>query len=272
MTALARGDDLPESPTASLFTPAPAAAPMRRMIAAQAGLETRTLLRNGEQLLLVLIIPLLLLAAFSLEPLVNFGAGLSRVDFLTPGIIALAVMSTAFTSQAIATGFERRYGVLKRLGATPLSRVGLIAAKTVTVIAVELLQGVLIIAVGLAIGWRPAASPAAIGVAPLLVVLGTAAFSGLALLMAGTLRAEATLAGANLVYIVLLGVGGVVFPLTKFPASTRSVLELLPTGALSTGLRDVMQHHTVFPVGNTVTLAVWAVVAIALAARLFRWE
>jgi ABC-2 type transport system permease protein len=254
------------------LSPAPGAAPMRQMIAAQAGLETRTLLRNGEQLLLVLIIPLLLLAAFSLEPLVNFGAGLSRVDFLTPGIIALAVMSTAFTSQAIATGFERRYGVLKRLGATPLSRVGLIAAKTVTVIAVELLQGVLILAVGLALGWRPDASLAAIGVAPLLIILGTAAFSGLALLMAGTLRAEATLAGANLVYIVLLGVGGVVFPLTKFPASARSALELLPTGALSTGLRDVLQHHTAFPVGNTVTLAVWAVVAIALAARMFRWE
>ena len=155
------------------------------MITAQATLETRTLLRNGEQLILTLIIPLLLLTAFSLEPLINFGTGLSRIDFLTPGIIALAVMSTAFTSQAIATGFERRYGVLKRLGATPLSRGGLIAAKTVTVIGVELLQGVLIIAVGLAIGWRPDASPAAIVSAPLLVLLGTAAFSGIALLMAG---------------------------------------------------------------------------------------
>jgi ABC-2 type transport system permease protein len=97
-----------------VFTPAPGAAPLRRMVAAQAVLETRTLLRNGEQLLLTLFIPLLLLAAFGLEPLVNLGAGMSRIDFLTPGIIALAVMSTAFTSQAIATGFERRYGVLKR--------------------------------------------------------------------------------------------------------------------------------------------------------------
>jgi len=255
-----------------LFAPAPGAAPLSRMIAAQARLETRTLLRNGEQLLLTLIIPLLLLAAFSLEPLVNFDAGLSRVDFLTPGIIALAVMSTAFTSQAIATGFERRYGVLKRLGATPLSRGGLIAAKTATVIAVELLQAVLILAIALAIGWRPNASPAAILVAPLLILLGTAAFSGLALLMAGTLRAEATLAAANLVYVVLLGVGGVLFPLTKFPAGARPVLELLPTGALSTGLRDVLQHGVIFPVGNTITLAVWALAAIALATRMFRWE
>src|ERR1700724_2303184 len=251
--------------------PAPGAAPLARIVIAQAGLELRTLVRNGEQLLLTLIIPVLLLAAFSLEPLVKVGSG-PRVDFLVPGIIALAVMSTAFTSQAIGTGFERRYGVLKRLGATPLSRAGLIAAKTTNVIRVELLQGALILIVALAIGWRPDASPAAIVVAPLLILLGTAAFSGLALLMAGTLRGEATLARANPVYIVLLGVGGVVFPLTKFPAGARPVLELLPTGALSTGLRDVLQQGVVFPAGNTVTLAVWAAVAITLAARMFRWE
>jgi len=255
-----------------VFTPAPGAAPMPRMIAAQATLEARTLLRNGEQLLLTLVIPLLLLVAFGLEPLVNSGAGMSRIDFVTAGILALAVMSTAFTSQAIATGFERRYGVLKRLGATPLSRTGLIAAKTATVIAVELLQGALILLVALAIGWRPDASPAAIVVAPLLILLGTAAFSGLALLMAGTLRAEATLAAANLVYIVLLGVGGVVFSLDKFPADARPVLKLLPTGALSTGLRSVLQQGVVFPAGNVVTLVVWAVVAITLAARMFRWD
>src|ERR1700690_3240731 len=254
------------------FQPAPVAAPFRQMVGAQAALETRQLLRNGEQLTLTLIIPLLLLAAFSLEPLISFGGAYTRIDFLTPGVIALAIMSTAFTSQAIATGFERRYGVLKRLGATPLSRTGLIAAKTPTVIAGELLQGVVILLVALVIGWRPDASPAAIVVAPLLILLGTAAFSGLALLMAGTLRAEATLAAANLVYILLLGVGGVVFPLTKFPAAARPVLELLPTGALSTGLRDVLQHGAVFPAGNTITLLVWAVVAITFAARMFRWE
>src|SRR6204780_3725104 len=254
------------------FQPAPGAAPLRQMVGAQAALETRQLLRNGEQLTLTLIIPLLLLAAFSLEPLISFGGGYTRIDFLTPGVIALAIMSTAFTSQAIATGFERRYGVLKRLGATPLSRGGLIAAKTVTVIAVELLQGALILVVALAIGWRPDAAATAILVAPLLILLGTAAFSGLALLMAGTLRAEATLAAANLVYVVLLGGGGVVFPLTKFPASARPVLELLPTGALSTGLRNVLQHAAVFPAGNIVTLAIWAAVAITAAARTFRWE
>jgi|HubBroStandDraft_3_1064219.scaffolds.fasta_scaffold32699_3 ABC-2 type transport system permease protein len=260
------------TPVGGRFVPAPGAASKRRMITAQALLETRQLLRNGEQLTLTLIIPLLLLAAFSLEPLVSFGAGLTRVDFLTPGVIALAVMSTAFTSQAIATGFERRYGVLKRLGATPLSRGGLIAAKTSTVIVVELFQAVIIMLVALALGWSPNASLTAIVTVPLLVLLGTAAFSGFALLLAGTLRAEATLAAANLVYVVLLGIGGVVFPLTKFPAGARSFLEILPTGALSTALRDVLAHSAGLPLKETIALAVWAVAGITLATRTFRWE
>ena len=257
--------------TAGWPAPAPGAGPLPAMIGAQAGLELRTLVRNGEQLLLTLIIPVLLLAAFSSEPLVSFGPG-RRIDFLAPGILALAVLSTAFTSQAIATGFERRYGVLKRLGATPLSRRGLIAAKTVTVAAVELGQAVVIVAVGLALGWRPHAGGAALVWTVLLILAGTAAFSGLALLLAGTLRAEATLAAANLVYLVLLGVGGVIFPLSKFPAAAQTVLRLLPPGALSDGLRSVLQHGSGLPVADLLTLAVWAAVAIALAVRTFRWE
>jgi ABC-2 type transport system permease protein len=245
---------------------------MSRMIAAQASMETRTLLRNGEQLMVTMVIPLGLLAMFSLEPLVSFPGSRSRVDFLAPGIIALAVMSTAFTSQAIATGFERRYGVLKRLGATPLSRGGLIAAKTVTVIIVELLQAAVITAAGVGLGWRPHATAAAFVTVPLLVLVGTAAFSGLALLMAGTLRAEATLALANLVYIVLLGIGGVVFPLGKFPAAAGPYLTLLPTGALATGLRVVLQGAAGVPLRDLAVLTAWAVVCIALAARTFRWE
>jgi ABC-2 type transport system permease protein len=253
--------------------PAPGAAPMAKMIMAQAGLETRTLLRNGEQLLLTLIIPVLLLTAFSLEPLVKVGSGRqARVDFLVPGVIALAVLSTAFTSQAIATGFERRYGVLKRLGSTPLSRGGLIGAKTTTVIAVEIAQVAILIGVGLALGWHPNAGPGAAVWVALLVLAGTAAFSGLALLLAGTLRAEATLAVANLVYLVLLGIGGIVFPLTKYPASARPVLTLLPSGALSDGLHAVLQDGAGLPVRDLAVLIVWAVVGIALAARLFRWE
>jgi ABC-2 type transport system permease protein len=251
--------------------PAPGAAPLPRMITAQAALETRTLLRNGEQLLLTLIIPVLLLVAFTLEPLVKVDHG-RRIDFLVPGIIALAVISTAFTSQAIATGFERRYGVLKRLGATPLPRAGLIAAKTLTVLLVEAGQVVVITAVGLALGWQPHGGAAGAAAAVLLVLVGTATFSGLALLLAGTLRAEATLAVANLIYLVLLGIGGVIFPLTKFPAGAREALTLLPSGALSDGLRSVLSGSAGSPLRDAAVLAVWAAAAIALAARTFRWE
>jgi ABC-2 type transport system permease protein len=241
------------------------------MIMAQAGLETRMLVRNGEQLLLTLVIPVLLLVAFSLDHhLVSEGTR-KPVDFLVPGMIALAVLSTAFTSQAIATGFERRYGVLKRLGSTPLSRTGLIGAKTVTVIGVELAQTAILLAVGLALGWRTPAGPAAVAWVALLVLAGTAAFSGLALLLAGTLRAEATLALANLVYLVLLGIGGIVFPLSKFH-SARGVLTLLPSGALSDGLHKVLQYGDGLPLRDLAVLAVWAVITITLATRLFRWE
>jgi ABC-2 type transport system permease protein len=253
--------------------PAPGAAPRAKMVMAQAGLETRMLVRNGEQLLLTLVIPVLLLTAFSLDHhLVSEGSG-KPVDFLVPGMIALAVLSTAFTSQAIATGFERRYGVLKRLGSTPLSRGGLIGAKTVTVLGVEVAQTVILLGVGLALGWQPhTAGPAAAVWVILLVLAGTAAFSGLALLMAGTLRAEATLALANLIYLVLLGLGGIIFSLKKFPASARPVLTLLPSGALSDGLHKVLQDGSGLPLRDLAVLAVWAVVLITLAARLFRWE
>jgi len=251
--------------------PAPGAAPLPRMVGAQAGLELRTLLRNGEQLVLTLIIPVLLLAAFSQENLVSYGPG-RRIDFLAPGILALAVLSTAFTSQAIATGFERRYGVLKRLGTTPLSRRGLISAKTLTVLVVEVLQSVLIVAVALGLGWQPHGGAAAVASVILLMIVGTAAFSGLGLLLAGTLRAEATLAAANLLYLVMLGIGGVVFPLTKFPPSAQPILRLLPAGALSTGLRSVLQYGSGLPVRDLLVLVVWAVAGIALAGRFFRWE
>jgi ABC-2 type transport system permease protein len=252
--------------------PAPGAASFPAMVLAQAGLELRSLLRNGEQLLLALFIPVLLLVGFSQVDLVKNGATEhSRINFLVPGMIALAVLSTAFTSQAIATGFERRYGVLKRLGATPLSKTGLIAAKTATVIAVELAQAAIIVAVGLALHWRPSAGPAAALWVVMLVLAGTAAFSGLALLLAGTLRAEATLAVANLVYLLLLGSGGILFGLSRFHQA-KPLLTLLPAGALSDGLHMVLQDGSSLPLRDLAVLVVWAAVLIALASRMFRWE
>jgi ABC-2 type transport system permease protein len=258
-----------EDPVSTLdFTPAPGAAPLARMVAAQAGAEVRAMLRNGEQLLLTMIIPVLLLVGFSTAPLIDLG-GERRVDFVAPGVLALAVMSTAFTGLAIATGFERRYGVLKRLGATPLSRSGLLLAKTAAVVAVEAVQVAVIVAVALGLGWRPVGSPAA---AALLLVLGTAAFAGLGLLMAGTLRAEATLAAANLVYLVLLGCGGVLFPAEKFPDGLQPVLATLPISALTDGLRAVLAGGAALPMGPVLLLAAWAALLLGLAARTFRWE
>ncbi|MET9354969.1 ABC transporter permease [Streptomyces sp. NPDC006617] len=253
---------------AGTYAPRPGAAPLGHMIAAQAVLETKMLLRNGEQLLLTVIIPTLLLVLFSSVDIIDTGAG-EAVDFLAPGILALAVMSTAFTGQAIATGFERRYGVLKRLAASPLPRWALMTAKTASVLVTEVLQIVLLTVIALALGWSPHGNPAAV---LLLLVLGTAAFSGLGLLMAGTLKAEATLAAANLVFLLLLVGGGVIVPLDKFPDAAQDVLGLLPISALSDGLRDVLQHGAAMPWGDLGTLAVWAVVGLAAAGKFFRWE
>ncbi|MYW43461.1 ABC transporter permease [Streptomyces sp. SID161] len=254
--------------TPGTYTPRPGAAPLPRMIAAQAALETRMLLRNGEQLLLTVVIPTLLLVLFSSVDIVDTGKG-DAVDFLTPGVLALAVMSTAFTGQAIATGFERRYGVLKRLASSPLPRWGLMAAKTASVLVTEILQVVLLTVIAFALGWSPHGGPAAV---LLLLVVGTGAFSGLGLLMAGTLKAEATLAAANLVFLLLLVGGGVIVPLEKFGPAGEHVLGLLPISALSDGLRDVLQHGSGMPWGDLGILAVWAVAGLAAAGKFFRWE
>ncbi|GAA1164841.1 ABC transporter permease [Streptomyces hebeiensis] len=253
---------------AGAYAPAPGAAPLLRMIGAQTAFETKLLLRNGEQLLLTVIIPSLLLVLFSTVDVVDTGSG-EAVDFLAPGVLALAVMSTAFTGQAIATGFERRYGVLKRLAASPLPRWALMTAKTLSVLVTEVLQVVLLTVIALGLGWSPGGNPLAV---LLLLVLGTAAFSGLGLLMAGTLRAEATLAAANLVFLLLLVGGGVIVPLDKFPDAAGSVLGLLPISALSGGLRDVLQSGAGTPWADLGVLAVWAVLGLGAAARFFRWE
>jgi ABC-2 type transport system permease protein len=251
-----------------MYTPKPGAAPLGRMIATQAVLETKMLLRNGEQLLLTVVIPTLVLVLFSSVDIIDTDEG-KAVDFLTPGVLALAVMSTAFTGQAIATGFERRYGVLKRLASSPLPRWGLMTAKTASVLVTEILQVILLTVIAFALGWSPHGNPLSV---LLLLILGTAAFSGLGLLMAGTLKAEATLAAANLVFLLLLVAGGVMVPLSKFPAGAQDVLALLPITALSDGLRDVLQHGAGVPWGDLGILAVWAVAGLALAGRFFRWE
>ena len=253
------------------LAPQPGAAPLGRMLAAQTAAELKLVLRNGEQVLLSLVLPLGFLTVLVLVPFVTVEDAQTRgerADFFVPGILALAVMSAAFTGQAIAVGFERQYGVLKRLGATPLPRAVLLLAKTLAVLVVELLQIALISLVGLALGWSAEGSFLA---ALLLLALGTAAFSGLGLLLGGTLRGLTTLAAANLLWFVLLVLGGVLFPLSAFgPAG--DALSLLPTAALSGGMREVLQDGAALPVREALVLAVWAAAGLALASRLFRWE
>jgi ABC-2 type transport system permease protein len=250
------------------FAPAAGAAPRARMLSAQTAIEFRLQLRNAEQVGLTLIIPLLLLFFFNLPLLYSLGVS-RRIEFVVPSIIALAVMSAAFTGLAIAAGFERKYAVLKRLGATALPRGVLVAAKTLSVLLLEVVQVVLIGALGFALAWHPHGNP---GYAVVLVVLGTAAFGGLGLLIAGTLRAEATLAAANLVWLVLLFAGGIAIPLSKYPHGVASVLQYLPSAALSDGLHRVLQDGAGIPLHDLAALLVWAVLALPAAARWFRWE
>jgi ABC-2 type transport system permease protein len=238
------------------------------MLGAQTGMEFRLLLRNGEQVGLTLLIPLLLLFFFNLPLLYSLGTP-RRIDFVVPSIITLAVMSAAFTGLAIGTGFERKYAVLKRLGATALPRSTLVLGKTLAVLLLEIVQVVLICALGLALAWHPHGDVLLVVV---LVVLGTIAFGGLGLLVAGTLRAEVTLAAANLIWLVLLFAGGIAIPLSKYGTAARDVLQYLPSAALSDGLHAVLQHGNGVPVRDLLTLLVWSAVALPAAARWFRWE
>ncbi len=255
----------------STFAPAPGAAPTGRMLVAQTRMELTLALRNGEQVLLTLLIPLLLTAVLVAEPFIEVDDG-RRVDFVVPGVLALAITSAAFTGLAIGTGFERKYGVLKRLGATALPRSVLLLGKTAAVLCLELAQVLLIGGLGLALGWRPTGGAGAVLSTVLLVVAGTAAFAGLGLLLAGTLRAEATLAAANLAWFLLLFFGGVLFPLSKFPAGLADVLQFLPTAALADGFREVLRDGAGVPVQSLLTLAGWAVVTLGAAAVTFKWE
>lgn len=254
--------------TTTGFRPAPAAASRARRVRAHAAGEVRAGLRNGEQLLLTLVIPVGVLIVMSRTGTGHDGTG-PAVDTAAPGVLALAVLSTAFTSQAIFTGFERRYGVLKLLGATPLSRADLVASKTVAVLVVEAGQVVVLTAVAYALGWRPPSSawPAAV----LLLLVGTYAFTALGLLVAGALRPEATLAVANAVFLVLLVGGGIVVPLSSLPSGLAAVAQWLPSGALGEGLRDVFAGGP-FPAAALGVLLVWGALATWATVRTFRWE
>jgi len=245
------------------------AAPPARRVAAQTAMELRLTLRNGENLVVTFGIPLLLLVFFSLVDVLPTGGG-SAVAFLVPGILALSIMSSALVALGIATGFERFYLVLKRLGATPLRRRELVAAKVAAVLAVEVLQVSVIVAVAaLGLGYRASAVRPGLLLAG--VVLGTCAFAGLGLAMAGRLRAVATLALANALYLVLLLVSGIAFPLDRLPATLAAAARLLPSTALAEVFRSALGGGDA-AAGPLVVLACWAAGTVTLAARTFRWE
>lgn len=236
---------------------------------AQLRAELRLTLSNGEQLLLTLGIPVLLLVFFSKVDVLPTGTA-HPVDFLTPGVLALAVMSTAMVSLGIGTGFERTYHVLKRLGATPLGRGRLLAAKITAVVVVELIQFAVLIPIAMALGWRAGGANWPLAVAA--VVVGTVAFAGIGMTLAGRLRGELNLAAQNGLYLVLLLLGGMIIPWSKLPGALAAVAHLLPSGALADVFRDALDGTAVRPGASWIVLGAWAVAAPALATRLFRWD
>lgn len=255
------------------YAPQPGSAPWPTKVIAHTRMEFKLLLRNGEQLLLALVIPLgllLLLGGTGLGNRLPLGDG-RPIDDAVPRVLALAVLSSSFTSLAIATGFERRYGVIKRLGASPLSRTGLLAGKIGAVLAVQLIQLVVLIGAGFALGWKPVGGPDAVFGVVLMVLCGTAAFASLGLLMAGVLRAEATLAAANLIYLLLLVGGAVLTPVDEYPSGLQGVVRLLPSAALANGLANSTVEGVV-PWAAALSLALWAAVIGYLVSRTFRWD
>ncbi|HEY6796050.1 MAG TPA: ABC transporter permease [Kineosporiaceae bacterium] len=255
--------DLP----AGWFAPGGAPAPPARRVLAQARFDATVLLRNGEQLLITLVLPALLLVALALTHVPDLGPG-RRIDVAAPGVLALAVMSTAFTGQAIGTGFDRRYGVLRLLGTTPLGRGGLVAGRVLAVLGVEGAQVAALGALAAGLGWQPQGAGLAVGLVA--VLAGTAAFVSLGLLLAGTLRSEAVLAVANLVWVLLLAGGGVVVPPDRLGAFAP-VARVLPSGALGEALRGALQAGSV-RWGAFGVLVAWAAVGSLATARWFSWD
>jgi ABC-2 type transport system permease protein len=238
---------------------------------AQSRAEVRMTLRRGESLLLTVAIPVVLLVFFSTVGVVSLPA-VRRVDFVTPGILALCVLSTAMVSLSIATGFERGYGVLKRLHVTPLGRGRLLAAKVGGVAVVEAIQVAVVCAVAAALSWHPHVTAVSVLAAVGAVALATVGLGAVGVGLAGRLRAETNLAAANGLYLVLLLTSGMVVPLAKLPAGVADVARLLPPAALTAALRSALAHATAPTASQWAVLAAWAVVTPAVAAATFRFE
>jgi ABC-2 type transport system permease protein len=245
------------------------AAPLHQQIIAQSRVELLLTLRRGESVLITLVVPVVLLIFFASLNIIPATAG-KAVDFLLPGILALAVMSAGMVSLGIATAYERYYGVLKRLGSSPLPRSGLISAKVISVLVLEFIQVIVLIGVAVILyGWRPAGSPI---LTLLVLAIGTVTFSALGLAMAGALRAEVTLAGANGLYLLFLLLGGGILPLSHLPPTLAAFAEILPAAALTQALQATMSDHAPFPLNALVLLVIWTIAILLIALKTFKWE
>ncbi|MDW7981396.1 MAG: ABC transporter permease [Thermomicrobium sp.] len=239
-----------------------------RPLLAQTRMELRLTVRSGEGLLVTLVIPPALLVFFAVLRLAP--SGYERpVDFLFPSMLALAVMSIGLVSLGIRTAYERHYGVLKRLGATPLGRGRLLAAKILSVLVVEMVQTVMLAVTSVPFGWRPSGSFALALVA---LLLGTATFASLGLFLAGTFRAETTLALANGLYLLLILLGGIAWPVERLPGPLSILGVLLPSNALASALRQTVTPTATWPVVQFVALGLWTALIVLAARRTFRWE
>jgi ABC-2 type transport system permease protein len=238
---------------------------------AQTRMELRLTARRGENVLVTIVIPVVVLLFFASVSVLPTGDG-AAVDFLLPGALALAIIATSLVNLGIATAYERSYGVLKRLGGSPLTRTNLLAAKMTTVLVVEAAQIVLLVAIAaLILGWRPGPGASLI-VFVVAMLLGTLAFAGLGLLLAGALRAEATLALANGLFIGFLLLGGIVLPVSHLPAPLAAIADVLPAAALADAFRVALGSGNGDLLHSIAVLAIWGVAAAALAIRTFRWE
>lgn len=244
------------------------AASFVRQVATQTQFELLLTLRRGENILVTLIVPVMLLIFFASLNIIPVSSG-PAINFLLPGILAIAIIAAGTVNLGIATAYERYYGVIKRLGSSPLPRSGLILAKVISILILEVIQVLLLVGVAVGLyGWHLTGS---IGATLLMLALGTIAFAALGLAMAGALRAELTLAGANALFLVFILLGGGILPLSHLPGPLAAIAQLLPAAALTQTLQATMSNNAI-PTFNLIVLLIWSVLLLLVAIRTFKWE